>query len=491
MSLLDARVRDLRGDIRHWRRGRADTSWASAIGDAYVAVFATVVLGSMVGNVILHLGRIADDACHSAGCRDARALAPWVASAGAVAVVAAVARFVGPVFVTPAIGSWLATTPVSRRALVAPRLLMALVVAAPLPLVAVAAGSLLAGQSVAVSLAMAAAAALVSMAAVAGLAAVQGRARRLTGALVLLLVLAVWVALLALASDRLHLTATATPSTLWPAAAVAAGVAVVAAVVATRRLDRLRLRDLAPGGHVAPGLSGALASLDFALAFDVWLSRRWEARSTVRPRRGGPDGLRALVFTDLLRLLRSPLGLVAPAAAVVVPYAALAAGAAVLTGPVVALVVFVSSLPLLASLRVIAREPGLQRLLPWSRQQSLQACLLVPGVVAVGFGLAVGPAVASAYPVSLGRGFFLGAGLGLVGLAAAVRWMVAAPPDYSRPLVSTPAGAVPMNLYGSAFRGFDIVLLGSAPLLLFSPVTASWLLLVVAGVALGVLIGDR
>ena len=56
--------------------------------------------------------------------------------------------------------------------------------------------------------------------------------------------------------------------------------------------------------------------------------------------------------------------------------------------------------------------------------------------------------------------------MALSALAAAVRWVTGRPPDYARPLVSTPAGAVPTNLYGSAFRGFDIALVTSVPLLL-------------------------
>jgi hypothetical protein len=51
-------------------------------------------------------------------------------------------------------------------------------------------------------------------------------------------------------------------------------------------------------------------------------------------------------------------------------------------------------------------------------------------------------------------------------LAAAARWVTGRPPDYGRPLVSTPAGAVPANLYGSALRGFDVALLTGLPLLI-------------------------
>jgi hypothetical protein len=48
-------VRDLRGDIRHWRRGRVDTKITEAISDAYVNIFAALVLGSMVVSVVVNL----------------------------------------------------------------------------------------------------------------------------------------------------------------------------------------------------------------------------------------------------------------------------------------------------------------------------------------------------------------------------------------------------------------------------------------------------
>ncbi|MEO5652637.1 MAG: hypothetical protein ABIN79_00380, partial [Marmoricola sp.] len=48
-------VRDLRGDIRHWRRGRVDTKLTEVLGDAYVKIFASLLLGSMVVSVIVNL----------------------------------------------------------------------------------------------------------------------------------------------------------------------------------------------------------------------------------------------------------------------------------------------------------------------------------------------------------------------------------------------------------------------------------------------------
>ena len=95
-------VRELRRDLRHWRRGRADTTLAEAIGDAYVVLFAGLVVTSMILSVLVNLRLVSDAACSAGACRDARSLLPWLTAAAALSRALAVARRVGPVFVSPA-----------------------------------------------------------------------------------------------------------------------------------------------------------------------------------------------------------------------------------------------------------------------------------------------------------------------------------------------------------------------------------------------------
>ena len=71
---------------------------------------------------------------------------------------------------------------------------------------------------------------------------------------------------------------------------------------------------------------------------------------------------------------------------------------------------------------------------------------------------------------------------GAAGLLAAIRWVQAKGPDFSAPMISTPSGAFPPGLMSNVFRGFDVCLLVTAPLLLgASPV---WSLVLAAIVAL-------
>ena len=53
--------------------------------------------------------------------------------------------------------------------------------------------------------------------------------------------------------------------------------------------------------------------------------------------------------------------------------------------------------------------------------------------------------------------------------------MTSHPPDYRLPLVTSPMGAVPTSLYFSVLRGFDVLLLGTVPLLISpTPTGAAW-----------------
>ena len=111
---MTSEVRALRGEIRHWRRGHANTKLIDVLSDAYIALFATLMFGSMATNVVLNVRRVSARLCTSTGCQEARSLLPWLAGLSAVLVVLSVARLFGPVFASPAVGSWLLPTGTSR-----------------------------------------------------------------------------------------------------------------------------------------------------------------------------------------------------------------------------------------------------------------------------------------------------------------------------------------------------------------------------------------
>jgi hypothetical protein len=484
-------IRDLRGDIRHWRRGRVDTKITEALGDAYVTVFASLLLGSMVVSVIVNLRLVSDELCTAGGCQEARTALPWLVGLSALAVVLTLARLFGPVFVSPAIGSWLLSAPVDRAALLRPRLLWTAAIAAVFSGLFAAGASTLGGFGIDPLLAFSGSTALLALAAV-GLAALSQAGAGLGARLLTWTVaLVVWAGLLLVALDAgpIWTPPTAMTSGSWWGVAAVVLVAVALLVLAVRRVGRLSRHAVSPGGSLAPGLSGALATLDLALVYDVLLAHRWNAHDAVRSRRGGPSGQAALVWCDLSRLRRSPQTLVLLAGAIVVPYAAEAAGAGRVVLLLSAFASFAAGLPLLAGLRVVTRTPSLVRAMPFPVSSTRLMTLVVPGGAMLIFGLATFPALHRAVGVTWADAVVLGVTVGGCALAGAVRWVTGRPPDYSKPLVSTPAGGVPTNLYGSIIRGFDILLLTSAPVLFSPTVNGAFVSLLLAGAVLSYLVG--
>jgi hypothetical protein len=63
-------------------------------------------------------------------------------------------------------------------------------------------------------------------------------------------------------------------------------------------------------------------------------------------------------------------------------------------------------------------------------------------------------------------------------LAGVVRQASARPPSYSGPLVASPMGAIPPGLFSQPMRGFDLLLLCLAPVLL--GLSSTWIVVVPA-----------
>jgi hypothetical protein len=209
----------------------------------------------------------------------------------------------------------------------------------------------------------------------------------------------------------------------------------------------------------------------------------------VRSRRGGPSGPKALVWLDLVRLRRSPQTVILLMAAVVVPYAAETAGVGRVVVLIGGLAGFVAGLPLLSALRVVTRTPSLLRAMPFPVASTRMATLAVPTGAMALFGLATFPAIHASINLTWTDSVIVSIAVGGASAAAAVRWVTGRPPDYTRPLVSTPAGGVPTNLYGSVVRGFDVLLLTTAPLLIFPSANGALFSLVVSFGVLSYLTG--
>ncbi|WP_028658605.1 DUF6297 family protein [Nocardioides insulae] len=473
--------RELRAQIRWWRRGHSELAWGSVIADAYTILLSVLVYGSMLATGLVRAGaRIS--ACRTEACLTARTATPILLLLAALAILTALARLVGPLVASRATAALVLAAPVDRRAWLLPQLVAGLVTVSGVAGVLVAVGAAVTGWPVAAA-AVVAGALAVLLHSGALLAQVEPRSPwRRAPVVASLLTAAV------LAAVALGLFAGVTPPDgplTWSVAAAAVAAATVTTVRAWRRLTLIRRRDLVRGHSLTRGLAGAMAGLDPALAFDVVLARSAEERGSVRPRRGGLPGGWAPAGADLIRLRRHPGRALALLAALTAPYAAAVSGAGVFVVPLALLLGWLVALPLGAGMRVLGRSPSVGRLLGAHPARLRLAALVVPGAVLLCFGLACAPALPGADPMTR---LACGAAVGIGSCAALARWHLASPPDYNRPLASTPMGAVPTNLYGSAVRGLDIVGLVSIPLLLSPDLTGAAVSLALSGVVLGVLV---
>lgn len=477
--LTPASPRELRGLMKDWRHGRATRNLGQALSDAYVAVISALMLGAMTVNVVLKAQRVVAE-CSSATCLSARALLPWAAVLGGVAIALAVSRLFGPVLASAAEGFWLLDAPISRSQLLRGRFVTALAIA-------LLGGGLIGGLTAALTgsglvetLVWTAATGLSAAAAVACAAAQQGRERhrltRVASYVFGLLSIATLATVVGVAAGWLRLGISSTIGTELGLAVgmFAALVLVLGAVLGGLRLRSIRRNRLLSGGSLVSGISGAFFALDIGLARDIVVDRRAIEVGHVKSVPGQGEGLQALTWREWQRIRRFPQPLLVLTGTVVVPYAAEALGLSAITPVFGALALFAATIPLLNGLRVLTRTGGLARCLPFSMGQIKLAVVTVPAILAAVWAVLVGPAftgVAGGEVVrSFGTASLMAVATAAAGLLAAIRWTQAKGVDFSKPMVATQAGALPPGLVTNLFRGFDICVLATAPMLLgFSP----------------------
>lgn len=463
MTVLEApSARDLRRQVRSWRRGRAELSWWEVFNDAYIALFSVVMVGAMAGNVVLGLRGMADVACTGL-CTQTRSLAPWLAALAVAAMALGAARLLGPVFSPPAANAWVLASPVDRGDALRPGWLRTAAVTVLASAGLLVAPALLGGFGAATTAGYLVAGSSASLACVALAALSQVHEHRAARWATWLIVASLWLTLGLAAGGRAGGLPATDHAIVFPVAGALVAAAAWLAWRAVTSLTTMTRRVLGFTEHLSPALSGALSSLDLGLMYDVLLARRWGKAASVRSRRGGPRGWWALAHRDLLRAARTPQPFVVLAGMVLLPYAAAAADA----GRVVVLVTTLGGLlvgpSLCTGLRVVVRTGGIARMLPFDTTGLRSAHAVVPATALIAYGLATRWSLPSEIPS--GEAFTIALACGLSSLAATVRWVTARPPDYGRPMVSTPAGAVPPGVAAGVFRGFDIWAITALPLM--------------------------
>lgn len=485
---------DLRDTMKGWRHGRATRTLGEAFQDGYVAVFSVLMVGAMLVSVVLNAQGGAA-ACTTTACESARLMVPAVVVLALWALTLAVGRLFGPVLASAAEGFWLFDAPIRRAVLLRPRLLVPVVIAGVAAAVVGAVATLLVGMSWLAVVAWVLLSAAGAVAAIGLAAALQSLERpglvRAAQAGLAGLAGLVLVAMVLIAAGVLPgLGAGAVQTASWWAFGLAAALAVIGGIwlaQAGRRLEALRRARLVSGGSLVAGMQGAMFALDFGLIRDILVERRSAERGYVVPKPGRGKGLTALIWRDLERLWREPRPLLGLAASVLVPYGLSALQVNQLNPLISGLALFVALVPLMGSLRVLTRSGGLARALPFKTSAIRTAVMVVPAGLMLIWTLAVLPAYVGldTTPLrSLGDAALVALSTGLAGLLGAVRWVTAKKVDFGVPMLATETGAMPPTLLFNLFRGIDMVVLITAPLILQAPATVSLALAAVVFVVL-------
>ena len=477
--------KQLRLLVRDWRRGRADRNLLQAMQDAYVMVFALVLIGAMVISSIMQ-AQHSVAGCSAESCLAARGLLPWAAVAGFLAMALVAARMFGPVVASAAEGFWIMDGNVDRRRVLAGRLVASVIVALVLGAGLGALVAALVGSGAAEIITWGMASGLGCFGLVAFAAAEQGAERRwVITALLWLIGIIAFAALLVLVAISARMAPVGLVAALsvdfaWVVAGGGLLLGLVSVVPAWLRLRHMRRQRLTAGSSLLAGMQGAAFALDFALIRDILVDDQARRRGHVRPTRGSGSGVWAIVLRDLQRLWRAPRPLVFWLVSMAVPYAVHALGIEVLNPSISALVLMTALIGFCNTLRVLTRTKGLQRCFPFSPGEVRQAAMAVPALLALLWAAAATPAFGGVFDggeLDLVAGFSTSLITALGGLLAAFRWVCAKPPNYGGPMVSVGIGAMPPGMMFSFIRGIDIVALITLPLVLGWP---SWVSLVIA-----------
>lgn len=488
--------KDLHAEMKLWRHGRATRTIGQVIQDSYVMLFSVVMIGAMATSVVLRAqGSLVG--CDTESCVSGRLLLPTATLFACWALALGLARLFGPVLASAAEGSWLMDAPISRRRLLRGRLVPPLALSFGIAGLATGLVGALSGLTWLQVLAWAAAAAAGSAALVAFAASEQPRERVVvTKALQSVFGAAALGVLLVVVSVAAGWLPGSVVSEAGGAAWALAGVAAAALValvvllrLAVSRLEQIRRARLVSGGSLVSGMQGAMFALDFGLIRDILVERRMAEKGHVRPTRGAGLGLMALVWRDVERLKRNPSAFLGLAMSLLVPYAADALRMSQLNPLISGLALVAGLVPFLGSLRVLTRTGGLARSFPFKTAQLRTASMAVPAVLALLWGLAATPAFIGIASTGADRSVTNGLGVALItalaGLFGAVRWVTAKKVDYQTPMMATASGALPPGLIFNLFRGLDMVLLVTGPLILQLPMY--WSL----GIAVIVFVGLR
>ena len=472
--------------MRKVRRGKADRTFWQQFEDVYLILFAVAMLGATGGSVLLDLNN-KSAACTSGSCSWLLDTVPYILVPLLVSTMLRALMSIGPVSASRATAFWLLATPVDRASLLRPSYRLVVTVAAVVGALAAVVGWALFGAAWSTVGEAAVLTTVLLLCTACATVWAQQTATRSRWALRiadgLLIVATIPALLLAVRQEEptssfTYVTVEFVDPTDEPlltaeqlrllllglGALLAVGVLVV---LTGRTLHRLSRQTVVAGGDLLQGLAGAAITLDVSLLADVVAGRHWRLKGRLKSRRGRGFGPMAMIHREFIRVQRWPRRLVIAFALLVVPYAVAGTGYDVLVPIAAGLAGFGAVRPLMDGLRSVCRSGGLVRALGFDLRELRVIMSVVPGGFAVVWAALAEPALGSPSVA-----FAVAAGM----LTGAVRQASARPPSYSGPLVASPMGAIPPGLFSTPMRGFDLLLICLAPVLL--GLSSTWIVVI-------------
>ncbi|GIF60236.1 DUF6297 family protein [Asanoa iriomotensis] len=440
---------ELKARLRRARRQHRDRSIGDLLTDLYMIAFLIAIYGwAGVDSVSGFLHRQVAAAPSDPGARY------WIGAGAGVALAGFVWQgltAVGPLQVGPAVQSWLASTPLSRRSLLAPRF-VGLVLAGALGAALLGTAAAAIGRSGGYVWAGVAGLGWGTAFAAGAAAAQSWPGRRLRWPAVALAGVGGLVVLAVVLTHGLWGWAPGRPPVaVLPVVALAGLVpAVVLLVVAVRALPGIDRASLSTGARFASAASSAVLLLDPSMLAAVVENQRWRAVGRVRSGRfrGGPRWW-VLLQADVRRVGRNRAALGWWAVLVLAVYAVQVALPSV-AGGVQVVAAFLAADRFAGGLRGISRSAGLRRAVGGSDGALKLTHMLVPTLVAALFWLATIPTV-GAGPLWLP--FVLVAGVAASLYRSATRGAMA----YGGAVAETPMGVIPVDMIRQVIRGPDLL----------------------------------
>jgi Family of unknown function (DUF6297) len=443
--------------VRRWLRTRqvrqARERW-SRDGFYTVAlsvIFLVVTAGAAVRGYLLHAG----DGGPASG------VAVTAVGLASVAILLLAAGAAGPLSLSPAALSWVATSPIRRAELLRPHYLAALcaglVAGFPTAVLALPGQSGPLARSAVVLLALAAGVTVAAITVLVQTSAGQpGRILRAAASLCGLGAVVVGFAG--------SLSGVALP--LIPSTVVMLVLAVVAVVVAAGRLDATRIATLRASSSSVLAITGGVASGDPGLLSRVAEDRRWE-RQPLRLRVRLRAGPRALVSQDLITVLRMPSRAVLALAIAVLPGLLgeqVSSPAIRVAGWLAAGLIALSQVT--GNSRYDTDRPGLARLLGLTDQALLRRRAVVPTLFAVVWSAVATGLLTGVLHHGIGWGIALGIAAAPALAAGALRSSRRSFVRHDYPLIVTPEGVIPSGPLLWTVQAFDLALIGTLPTLI-------------------------